>query len=213
MGNEDVLAAWLAAHHGVVTRQWLREHLFTDGHVRGLRESGRLVEVHRGVYVATSARRTQLQRMVALVTCSDGAISHASAGRLWGFRKLSRHHDIHVSVIKGARRRTEGSGLNHVVLHSTSELPAADVVRRSDGIVYTSAARTVFDLSVDSRRFSARCRWNWPAVTSCIRIWPSRAVSSSSKSITRPGTAATSKAATTDGAIASTVYSAGTRSG
>lgn len=147
MGNEDVLATCLASHHGVVTRQWLREHLFTDGHVRGLRESGRLVEVHRGVYVATSSGRTQLQRMVALVAYSNGAISHASAGQLWGFRKLSRHSDIHMSVLKGARRRTEGSGLNHVVLHSTSDLPSADLVRRSDGIVYTSAARTVFDLS------------------------------------------------------------------
>lgn len=286
MGNEDVLATCLASHHGVVTRQWLREHLFTDGHVRGLRESGRLVEVHRGVYVATSSGRTQLQRMVALVAYSNGAISHASAGQLWGFRKLSRHSDIHMSVLKGARRRTEGSGLDHVVLHSTSDLPSADLVRRSDGIVYTSAARTVFDLSsmipadllesiieqglakglftrtkllatqarlarpgrngaarfntvlaqrpvtqrpvdsdyelrlvkalerdVDSRRFSARCLWNWLAVTLCTRIWPSRAVSSSSRWITRHGTAATSKAATTDGAIASTACSAGTRSG
>jgi very-short-patch-repair endonuclease len=147
MAKEDVLATWLAAHHGVVTRQWLREHLFTEGQVRGLRESGRLFEFHRGVYVATSAPRTQLQRMVALIAHSDGAISHASAGQLWGFRKLSRHCDIHLSVLKGARRRTDGNALNDVVLHSTSELPPADVVRRSDGIVYTSAARTVFDLS------------------------------------------------------------------
>ncbi len=147
MDKKDLLAVWLAGHHGVVTRRWLTQHQFTEGQIRGLRASGRLVEFHRGVYVATSAPRTQLQRMVALIEYSHGAISHASAGRLWGFRKLSRYHDIHVSVIKGARRRTEGSGLDHVVLHSTSDLPSADLVRRSDGIVYTSAARTVFDLS------------------------------------------------------------------
>jgi very-short-patch-repair endonuclease len=147
MGREDVLAAWLAAHHGVVTRRWLRDHTFTDGQVRGLRESGRLVEVHRGVYVATSVPRTELQRMVALVAYSDGTISHASAGQLLGFRKLSRHRDLHVSVLKGSRRRTEGDGLDQVALHSTSEMPPADVVRRADGIVLTSAARTVFDLS------------------------------------------------------------------
>jgi very-short-patch-repair endonuclease len=147
MGNEDVAVAWLAAHHGVVTRRWLKEHQFTDGKVRALRESGRLVEFHRGVYVSAAAPRTELQRMVALIAYSDGAISHASAGQLLGFRKLSRYRDLHVSVLKGARRRTDGSALDNVVLHSTSELPPADVVRRSDGIVYTSAARTVFDLS------------------------------------------------------------------
>jgi Transcriptional regulator, AbiEi antitoxin len=117
MSNEDVLAAWLAAHHGVLTRRWLTEHKFTDGQLRGLRESGRLIEVHRGVYVSAATAKTELQRMVALIAYSDGAISHAAAGQLLGFRKLSRYRDLHVSVLKGARRRTDGSALDNVVLH------------------------------------------------------------------------------------------------
>ena len=67
MAEDANLAAWFGAHHGVVTRAWLREHGVSDGQVRHMRESGRILEAHRGVYRSSSAPRTQYQRMVELV--------------------------------------------------------------------------------------------------------------------------------------------------
>lgn len=147
MTEETSLAAWFGSHHGVVTRAWLREHGVTDGQVRQMRESGRILEAHRGVYRSSSAPRTQYQRMVELVACTDGAVSHTSAGQIWGFRKLNRYRDIHLSVAQVVQRRFYGEGLDDVVLHRSSALPASDVVKRGDGIVLTSPVRTVVDLA------------------------------------------------------------------
>lgn len=147
MSKTELLAARLAAQHGVVTREWLHQSEFTIGEIRQMRESGRLVDAHRGIYLSSSATRTQQQRMVALVFYCDGVISHVTAGQLWGLRNLSRYRDIHLSIMRGERRRPGGSGLDEVVLHATTDLPSADIVRRADGILLTSAARTVFDLA------------------------------------------------------------------
>jgi very-short-patch-repair endonuclease len=147
MAEESVLAAWLGAHHGVVTRTWLREHGVSDGQLRQMRESGRILEAHRGVYRSSSAPRTQYQRMAELVACTGGAVSHTSAGQIWGFRKLSRYREIHLTVTQVVQRRFDGDGLDEVVLHRSSTLPAPDVVARGDGIVLTSPARTVVDLA------------------------------------------------------------------
>jgi very-short-patch-repair endonuclease len=147
MAKDQLLAAQLAARHGVVSREWLQHCGFTVGEIRQMRESGRLVDAHRGVYRSTSAPRTQQQRMVELVLYCDGVISHATAGQLWGLRKLSRYRQIHLSIMRGERRRPSGSGLDEVVLHATTDLPPTDIVQRADGISLTSAARTVFDLA------------------------------------------------------------------
>lgn len=147
MAKNQLLAARLAVQHGVVSRQWLQQKGFTTGEIRQMRESGRLVDAHRGVYLSSSAPRTQQQRMVQLVLYCDGVISHVTAGQLWGLRKLSRYREIHLSIMRGDRRRPGGSGLDEVVLHATTDLPATDIVRRADGISLTSAARTVFDLA------------------------------------------------------------------
>ena len=105
-------------------------------------ESGRLVEVHRGVYRARSAAPTNQQRMVGLVMMSGGVISHGSAGQLWGFRKLASIRRTHITIPVGRRLR-----LANTVVHTSSQLRDEDVVRRADGIVVTSPPRTVFDLA------------------------------------------------------------------
>jgi very-short-patch-repair endonuclease len=102
---------------------------------------------HRGVCLSSGAPRTQQQRMAQLVLYCDGVISHVTAGQLWGLRKLSRYREIHLSIMRGDRRRSEGSGLDEVILHAITDVPSTDIVRRADGISLTSAARTVFDLA------------------------------------------------------------------
>lgn len=108
MAKNQLLAARLAVQHGVVSRQWLQQKGFTTGEIRQMRESGRLVDAHRGVYLSSSAPRTQQQRMVQLVLYCDGVISHVTAGQLWGLRKLSRYREIHLSIMRGDRRRPGG---------------------------------------------------------------------------------------------------------
>jgi very-short-patch-repair endonuclease len=147
MAEQADLAQWFGAHHGVVTRAWLQQHGVTDGQVRQMRESGRIVEAHRGVYRSSASPRTQNQRMAELVACTGGAISHTSAGQIWGFRKLNRYRDVHLSVTQAVQRRFEGDGLDDVVLHRSSTLPASDLVVRGDGLIITAPARTVFDLA------------------------------------------------------------------
>lgn len=96
--HEIRLSRWLAAHHGVVTRTWLVANGYSPGRIRFMLESGRLVEVHRGVYRARSAAPTNQQRMVGLVMMSGGVISHGSAGPAVGLSEAgldptdSHHH-------------------------------------------------------------------------------------------------------------------------
>jgi very-short-patch-repair endonuclease len=140
--HEVRLSTWLAAHHGVVSRTWLVASGYSPGRIRSLLESGRLVEVHRGVYQALSAARTHQQSMVGLVMMSGGVISHGSAGQLWGFRKLASIRLTHLTIPVGRRLR-----LANAVVHTSSDLSDRDIVRRADGIVVTSPPRTVFDLA------------------------------------------------------------------
>jgi hypothetical protein len=69
-------------------------------------------------------------------------VSHVSAGREWGFRRLGADARLHV-VIAGQNHRR----LPNVVIHRSHRIEAVDVVERPDGIRYTSPPRTVFDLA------------------------------------------------------------------
>lgn len=141
------LVDWLSGHHGVVSREWLEDSRCTPAQIRGLLSSGQLLRAYRGVYVAAATPATLEQRLVGLVLVSGGVVSHATAGQLWGFRKLNRFQDHHLSIRH--RRRVDIAG---VVVHATTALTPADVVQQDDGIHLTSAARTVFDLAALLRR-------------------------------------------------------------
>ncbi len=141
------LARWLSIHHGVVTRQWLEHEGFSPGEIRGLLNRGQLLVARKGVYVDAASRPTREQRLVTLVSGSPCIISHATAGQLWGFRKVKRFQQTHVAVQHGHPGRRSG-----VVFHSSVDLSDYDILRRDDGISLTTPIRTVFDLASLVRR-------------------------------------------------------------
>jgi very-short-patch-repair endonuclease len=80
--------AWTLAReqHGVLTRNQLLDLGFTPEAIRHRRETGRLHRLHRGIY---AVGRPGLDRygiwMAAVLSCGrHAALSHSSAGELWG---------------------------------------------------------------------------------------------------------------------------------
>jgi very-short-patch-repair endonuclease len=95
--------------HGVVARRQLLELGMTAAAIRHRLESGRLFELHRGVYavgrrdVGTFGRYT-----AAVLACGPGALlSHCSAADLWGIRR-QWDGPVDVAVRAGFRHRRRG---------------------------------------------------------------------------------------------------------
>jgi hypothetical protein len=143
---EQVLADQLAAQHGMVSRAWLRHHGFSSARMRTMLETGLLIEVHRAIYRAACAPITEPQQIVGLALRYDAAASHATAGRMWGLRKLGPNRGVEVSVCRA--RRPDDSDIS---IHATRDLKDRDLFRRRDGVVVTRVPRTVFDLAARLR--------------------------------------------------------------
>lgn len=148
---DSALATWLADHHGVVSRAWLTSAGYTRGRIRSLLDTGTLVVMQRGVYVASCSPRFERQRLATMCIAYDAVASHVTAGREWGFRRLGRPTGLHIVLPEGThvspRRRCHAPDLIDVTVHHTANLVPSDIQRRDDGILVTTPARTVFDLS------------------------------------------------------------------
>ncbi len=143
---EQVLADQLAAHHGVVSREWLMNHGFSAARIRTMLEHGVLIEVHRAVYRASCTPITELQQIVGLALRYDAVASHATAGRMAGLRKLGPNCGLEVSAPRS--RRPDYSDAR---MYATRDLHGRDLLRRPDGVVLTRVPRTVFDLAARLR--------------------------------------------------------------
>lgn len=135
----------LAAQHGHVSRPQLAEAGLTANQIRHLLRRGDLTTVRRRVYRSPSVPVSELGRCVAVCLGRDGAvISGPTAGRIWGFRKMTADRRLHVLLPPHAN----GANLDRsVVAHRTAELRAVDVFARDDGIRVTGRARTCLDLA------------------------------------------------------------------
>ena len=69
-------------------------------------------------------------------------VSHLSAGRLWGLRRLGRDDRLHVTMNGRSNCVVPGAAV-----HRSHRIDEIDVVDRDDGIRLTSPPRTVFDLA------------------------------------------------------------------
>jgi hypothetical protein len=142
-GLSASLVDWLSTRHGVVTLAELERFGVSRGRAQMLRQRGILRSHVAGVYRLAGAPSTPAQ--AAALACAAGpdvVVSHVSAGREWGFRRLGVDPRLHV-VIAGQNHRR----LPDVVIHRSHRIEAVDVVERADGIRYTSPPRTVFDLA------------------------------------------------------------------
>lgn len=120
--------AWrlVRTQHGVVARRQLLALGMTPAAVRNRLDSGRLHEVHRGVYAVGRrelGRRGEL--MAAVLACGKAAqLSHRSGAELWGIR--ARHAGpIEVAVPASSLRRRP-----RISLHRRADLGPPRFVHR-----------------------------------------------------------------------------------
>jgi hypothetical protein len=102
-----------------------------------------LIVVHRAVYRLASSPVTIESTCAAACLADIGvAISHQTAGRLWGIRHMTTAV-THVTVATDRRPITDPG----VRVHRSRAFDATELTVRPDGIRITKPARTLFDLS------------------------------------------------------------------
>ena len=135
---DRVLGAIASDQHGMVTRRQLVA-AGLDGHEIAYRvKTGRLIRRHRGVYAVGHVPLSPHARaMAAVLACGPGAaLSHRSAGALWGLLRYAGPPDV---TAAGKHRHP------HITLHR-SRLTETDITTHY-GIPTTTPARTLLDLA------------------------------------------------------------------
>lgn len=134
----------LRRRHGVASRDQLLAIGVSRHTIRELCSAGHLVAVLHGVYRHRLVPFDDLARCAAVCSSHpEAVISGAAAGRLWKFRRLPDDRRTH-ALFPPASQPTVAPW---VVPYRTRAFRAEDVVRRPDGIVVTTRARTAFDLA------------------------------------------------------------------
>ncbi len=146
--HPDLLAA-MAARGGVFTRAEALAAGFGPDEIRGRLASGRWLRIRRGIYSVPDPdgvpdrRREHLVRAAAALAAlgRHAVASHRTAAVALGVPLLGGvPEQVEVTSSRSRSRRAPG-----VIVHPTA-LPGAEV-RRSGGLLHTSAARTAVDLS------------------------------------------------------------------
>lgn len=126
--------------HGVVTRAQLRDLGIADRTIGHRVARGQLRRLYRGVYaVGHRALKRNGYLLAAVLACGRGAaLSHRSAGHLWGL--LPGPPSLPEVTRPGHHRKRDGIVIHRSVLQE-------DEVAVVDGIPVTSPFRTIFDLA------------------------------------------------------------------
>jgi very-short-patch-repair endonuclease len=133
---------WLRAHHGVASRRQLSELGLSDRQVELRVASGTLVALFPSAFaVGGVAVSTHMRFVAACASAFDVVVSHASAGRRLGLRGIGTDQRLHLTTSGTARRAFRGC-----VVHASFAMAPQDV-DCVDGVRYTTAARTLFDLA------------------------------------------------------------------
>ncbi len=137
---EHRIAAAAASQHGCITRSQLLDAGLSRSAVRRRVASGRLVALHRGVYLAVPFPLPRTRFMAAVLACgADAALSYLSGASLWEWLAPSEA-PVEVTVA-GNRGRRPGIRVHRVALDS-------DERTEKDGIPVTAAGRTLVDVAV-----------------------------------------------------------------
>jgi very-short-patch-repair endonuclease len=139
---EERIAAVAAEQHGVVTRRQLLELGLSPAAVGRRLKSGRLRQVHRGVYLVGSIAPERATEMAAVLAGGPGAIlSHLSALSILGMLRVGPRRPVHVSVPGNGRGRRPGIRFHRVPPFDGDELTVMD------GVPVTSPTRTLADVT------------------------------------------------------------------
>jgi very-short-patch-repair endonuclease len=139
---DRVIAEVARRQHGVISSQQLHKAGLTRTAVMERRQSGRLHNLHRGVYaVGHTAPSDERRWMAAVLALGDGAVlSHRSAAALWDLLP-PQNGPVDVSLpSRSGRRQRQG-----IRIHRPASLNALEITHRR-GIPVTSPARTLADL-------------------------------------------------------------------
>ncbi len=130
--------------HGVASPRQLIECGVTAHTIKCLQQVGALELVLQGAYRLRGVRLDELGRCAAVCQAHPThMIAGPTAGRLWGFRRLSNDARVHTL----SPPHSQPTRAWWVVPYRTAAIHPADVVERTDGITMTSRARTAFDLA------------------------------------------------------------------
>jgi very-short-patch-repair endonuclease len=140
--HPDVLDLY-RSQYGIASRKQLCEAGLTYRQIEHLVASLQLAIVHDGVY-RLAAVPESFESQCASITLADDevAISHQSAGKLWGLRQMQSVR-VHVTV----SHTRQPFVAEHVRVHRSGLTGGDDWHVRDDGIRVTSVARTLFDLA------------------------------------------------------------------
>jgi very-short-patch-repair endonuclease len=148
-GTGHRVAAVAERQHGVVSTRQLRTLGLTDQMIATRVASGALHPVFRGVFAVGHPgidRRGRL--LAAALACGDGSvISHGSAAELLGL------WDVKSALVDLIARGQSGRKIDGVRWHRV-RMPGADEVTVCEGILCTTASRTLVDLAGKLRRKS-----------------------------------------------------------
>ncbi len=138
------MAAWALARdqHGVIARRQLLALGVGSEMIRHRVAKGRLHPVMRGVYAVGRPELSRQGRwMAAVLACGPAAaLSHESAGALWGIRD-AECGEIAISLTAKSGRRRPG-----ITVHRRPALAATDLTTRQR-IPATTPIRTLLDLA------------------------------------------------------------------
>jgi very-short-patch-repair endonuclease len=134
--------ALVRRQHGVISRRQLVAHGLTEKAIDHRRRTGRLHDLHRGVFAVGRSEVGQFGRwMAAVLACGDGALlSHSSAAALWKIGKEGGQVEVSVPAPRTARRVG-------VIAHRRREIHKGDRSTH-DGIPVTSPLKTLLDMAV-----------------------------------------------------------------
>ena len=146
---DAAIGALATRQHGVVARAQVVELGLGRHGIRHRVLTGRLFELHRGVYAVGHGTVSREGRwMAAVLACGAGAVlSHRSAAELWGLR-ATRRTRVEVTVARALRARP---GLQ---IHRRGV--AEDEATEQDGIPVTTVPRTLVDLATVMRPADVR---------------------------------------------------------
>jgi hypothetical protein len=139
--QEKLINAFLASHHGVISRHEARSLGLTEEQVKWNLRTGRWVRIHRGIYRRAGEAAGPEARLLAacLAAGREAVASHASAAWLWQLVRAAPERPT-VTVAPGRSDQLAG-----VQQHRRRDIDATRIlIRRS--IPVTDPIRTLADL-------------------------------------------------------------------
>lgn len=135
--------AWLREHHGTIDVDALHQIGCRRTQIDRMLRSGELVRILPGAFRSTQWPTIPDQLLVAICRRHPEAIiAFTTAAQHWGYRRLPADAHVHVLVPHCAPTSIPG-----VTVHRSRRIDEVDVVRRSDGVRFTSPPRTLFDIA------------------------------------------------------------------